>query len=157
MTWKPGQRQISELLNAGDLDHVVPDHDVARRLLDDADRHLDSARIVQEEGDLAGAYQLGYDALRKSASALLAVQGLRATSRGGHVAVQRAVIAQFGSTIRALRSFNRVRRTRNSLEYPDIDTPGPTHDDVTDALTIAEHVRTAATRIIKQRRLTTWQ
>jgi hypothetical protein len=34
-----------------------------------------------------------YDTLRKSAAALLAVQGLRATSRGGHVAIQDAVTA----------------------------------------------------------------
>ena len=43
-----------------------------------------------------GAYQPPYDALRKAAAALLAVQGLRATSRGGHIAIQDAVRAQFG-------------------------------------------------------------
>jgi len=37
--------------------------------------------------DLSGACQLVYDALRKNAASLLAVQGVRATSRGGHVAL----------------------------------------------------------------------
>ena len=49
------------------------------------------------------AYQLAYDALRKSAASLLEAQGLRATSRGGHVAVQDGVIAQFGSSIRGVK------------------------------------------------------
>jgi hypothetical protein len=48
---------------------------------------------AESTGDLPGAYQLAYDALRKSAASLLEVQGLRATSRGGHIAIQDAVIA----------------------------------------------------------------
>lgn len=156
MTWKPGQRQIGELLTNGSLDHVVADHDVARRLLGDAVRHLDSAHVVAADGDLAGAYQLAYDALRKTAAALLAAQGLRATSRGGHIAVQRAVTAQFGPSIRAFRSFSRIRRARNSFEYPDADTPDPTHNDVTDAITTATDAHAAATTLLNQRRLTPW-
>jgi hypothetical protein len=78
-----------------------------------------------ERGDLPGAYQLAYDALRKSAASLLEAQGLRSTSRGGHSAVQDAVIAQFGTSIRALRSFSRLRRARNSFEYPSTDALSP--------------------------------
>jgi photosystem II stability/assembly factor-like uncharacterized protein len=37
----------------------------------------------------------------------VAVQGLRATSRGGHIALQEATRAQFGSTVKAFRSFGR--------------------------------------------------
>lgn len=43
--------------------------------------------------DLSGFYQLAYDAFRTSAASLLAVQGPRATSRGGHIAIQDAVTA----------------------------------------------------------------
>jgi hypothetical protein len=81
---------------------------VPQRLLADAGRHLATAAAGLDADDFAGAYQLAYDALRKSAAALLAVQGLRATSRGGHLAVQEAVTAQFGTTGRVARSSPRM-------------------------------------------------
>jgi hypothetical protein len=95
------------LLAAGELERVTADVAIARRLLEDAGRHLATAAAAARTADLSGAYQLAYDAFRKSAASLLAVQGLRATSRGGHVAVQEAVIAQFGSTVRVFRAFGR--------------------------------------------------
>jgi hypothetical protein len=36
---------------------------------------------------MSGAYQPTYDAFRKSAASLLEARGLRATSKGGHIAV----------------------------------------------------------------------
>lgn len=98
-------------------------------MLLDAGRHLATAATAESAGDLAGGYQLAYDALRKSAASLLVAQGLRPTSRGGHVAVQEAVNAQFGTTVRVLRSFGRIRRARNSFEYPSSETPGPSADE----------------------------
>ena len=67
-----------------------------------------SARSLTED-DPAGAFQMVYDAARKACSALLAVQGLRATSRGGHIAVRDAARAQFGQrpgghVLRGIRS-----------------------------------------------------
>jgi uncharacterized protein (UPF0332 family) len=87
MTWPTGQEQITKLIAQGELEQVTPDLAIAQRLLDDASRHLSTAATALTAEDLSGAYQLAYDALRKSAAALLAAQGLRATSRGGHVAV----------------------------------------------------------------------
>lgn len=104
MTWQPGRDRIGELLDAGELERVTADQRIAQLLLDDASRHLATAAAALSSEDLSGAYQLAYDALRKSAASLLALQGLRATSRGGHVAVQESALAQFGSTVRAFRS-----------------------------------------------------
>ena len=156
MTWQPGRDRIAELLKAGELEQVTSDRRIAQLLLDDASRHLATAGAALSSGDLSGAYQLAYDALRKSAAGLLAVQGLRATSRGGHVAVQEAVLAQFGSTVRAFRSFGRIRRARNSFEYPSTVTPGPSADDVTDAITAATQARQATVTILEQDLLTGW-
>jgi hypothetical protein len=117
MSWETGSERIRELINAGELGQVPPDTELARRILADARRHLATA-AAEPAGDLSGAYQLAYDALRKSAASLLEAQGLRATSRGGHIALQDAVITQSGSSIRAIRSFSRLRRARNSFEYP---------------------------------------
>lgn len=156
MTWGPGRERISQLIREGELEQVTVDMAVARRMLLDAGRHLATAATAESAGDLAGGYQLAYDALRKSAASLLAAQGLRPTSRGGHIAVQEAVNAQFGTTVRVLRSFGRIRRARNSFEYPSSETPGPSPDDVRDAIEVASQVREAATTILDQDVLTTW-
>jgi hypothetical protein len=156
MSWETGSERIAELVNSGELGQVPADIELARRMLADAGRHLATAAAAESTGDLSGAFQLAYDALRKSAASLLEAQGLRATSRGGHVAVQDAVIAQFGSSIRALRSFSRLRRARNSFEYPSTETPGPSGDDVKDAIRVAREVNDAAGRILENEILSPW-
>jgi hypothetical protein len=156
MTWEPGRERVQELIDAGEVDRVTPDLEIARRMLEDAARHLATVSAAKQAGDLSGAYQLAYDALRKSAASLLEAQGLRATSRGGHLAVQEAVIAQFGTSVRAFRSFGRIRRARNSFEYPSRGTLGPVGDDVDDAVAVATQVRNAATAILDQEVLTPW-
>jgi HEPN domain-containing protein len=156
MSWETGSDRVQELIDAGEIGQIPPDGELARRMLADAGRHLDTAAAAESTGDLPGAYQLAYDALRKSAASLLEAQGLRATSRGGHIAVQDAAIAQFGSSIRALRSFSRLRRARNSFEYPSTETPGPSEDDVTDAIRVAREVNEAADKILQSGILSRW-
>lgn len=118
MTWTPGRDRIQTLLAAGELERVAPDDRVAQRLLADAGRHLATAAAGPDADDFAGANQLAYDALRKSAASLLAVQGLRATSRGGRIAVQEAVAAQFGTTVRVFRFVPATRSSRGSAGPP---------------------------------------
>jgi hypothetical protein len=67
---------------------------------------------------LAG-YALAYDAARKALTAILENQGLRPTTRGGHLAVYEAVRAQLEAPMgRLLRTFNRMRTRRHDAEYP---------------------------------------
>src|SRR6201996_2787761 len=156
MSWETGNERIRELINAGELGQVAPDTELARRMLADARRHLATAAAAEPAGDLSGAYQLAYDALRKSAASLLEAQGLRATSRGGHIAIQDAVMREFGSSIRALRSFSRLRRARNSFEYPSTETPGPSEDDVKDAIRVAAEVNDAVGKVLESGILSPW-
>jgi HEPN domain-containing protein len=156
MTWETGSERVRELIDAGELGRIPPDDELARRMLADARRHLATAAAAESTEDRSGAYQLAYDALRKSASSLLEAQGLRPTSRGGHIAVQDAVIAQFGSSIRALRSFSRLRRARNTFEDPSAETPGPSEDDVQDAIRVAREVNDAAGKILESGILAPW-
>ncbi len=117
MSWSPGRQDIQRLIAAGEIGVVTPDPFVAARLLDDADRHLRSAAAAVGFRDLSGAYQLAYDSLRKSAAALLALQGLRATSRGGHVAIQEVLKGRSSS---GAPGANRTRDTRfrRAVLYP---------------------------------------
>ena len=156
MSWETGSERVQELIDGGELGQVPPDDELARRMLADARRHLATAAAAQSTEDLSGAYQLAYDSLRKSAASLLEAQGLRSTSRGGHIAVPDAVIAQFGSSIRALRSFSRLRRARNTFEYPSTQTPGPSEDDVKDAIRVAREVNDAADKILESGILSPW-
>jgi hypothetical protein len=90
VTWARGRARIEQLIADGDLEIVTASQTHAQRLLEEAQRHLRSAEQIAED-DATGAYQLAYDAARKACSALLAVQGLRATTKGGHIAIQDAV------------------------------------------------------------------
>ncbi len=107
------------------------------------------------EDDPAGALQLSYDAARKTAAALLAVQGLRSTTRGGHIAVIDAVRAQFNDRggLEVFGRLHALRRRRNRTEYPDEESPGVNEDDARQALETARAVVDAAERLLDSGRL----
>jgi hypothetical protein len=58
--------------------------------------------------------------------------------------------------VRAFRSFSRIRRARNSFEYPSTSSPGPAAEDVGDAIAAASQARDAAITIMHQNVLSTW-
>lgn len=137
--------EIDALLAAGRLEHVPADAAAAARAVESARRHLASAAVLAEtDPDLA--YTALYDAMRKSCAALLLADGLRATSRGGHLAVQHAVTALYGRA-GPLRSFDRVRRRRNAVEYLGDETDP---EDVRADLGAAEAVVTFAARRLRR-------
>jgi hypothetical protein len=82
--------------------------------LDRARQTIAAARAI-EQASPDSAFVLAYDAARQACTALLAQQGLRPTTSGGHYAVEESVRAPFGPI---LRPFGALRRRRNELEYP---------------------------------------
>jgi hypothetical protein len=95
-------------------------------MIEPARRHLSSAGKIQAT-DPTMALAAAYDAARKACAALLETQGLRATSRGGHIALREAIMAQFAGLpgTQPLAALDRLRRRRNAAEYleADIDEP----------------------------------
>ena len=150
MPWELGRETIERLLDDGRMERVVSSEDLADRLMDDATAHIESADAIQAV-DPTGAYQLAYDAARKACSALLALQGLRATTRGGHMAVQDAVREQFGPVF---APFARMRRRRRDSEYPDVDTPTITNADAEDGIAEASEIVKAAAQLIDSGQVT---
>ena len=128
-SWPTGIDTITQLLAAGRLQKVAPSLESANAFIETAAKHLDSALVVADH-DPDGAYTLLYDAARKSLAAVLQAQSLRATSAGGHYAIQEAIGAQFSKPPPrdAFHSFGRLRRTRNQIEYDDMSLI--TADDV---------------------------
>jgi hypothetical protein len=107
----------------GHIEKVTPSREHADRLLAQAHRHLANAMDAAAK-DPEGAYGTLYDAGRKALWAILANEGLRPTTRGGHMAVYDAVRAQLDPPMGAqLRPFDRMRRQRHDAEYPAVDTP----------------------------------
>ena len=154
MTWSRGRVTVERLLRDGELEQVVASAELAERLMEDAGRHLVSATAIASS-DPNGAYQLAYDAARKACAALLAQQGLRTTTRGGHVAVQDAIRDQFNGDggLPAFRSFSRLRRARAAREYPDVGSPTTTAEDIDDALQGASEIVAAARQLLATGRL----
>lgn len=105
---------IDELIAARHLDRVSVSPQHAATLIADARRHITGAGTLTEL-DPNGAYQLAYDAARKSAIGVLVSNGLRPTSRGGHVAVIQGIDA-LGQP--GFKRLDAMRRRRNKLEYP---------------------------------------
>jgi len=129
---------------------VSANREHADLLLAQAGRHLSSAQAIAT-GDPAGAYQLLYDAARKALAAVLENQGLRATSRGGHIAVLDAVAAQLDPPLGPiLRPFDRLRRRRNQAEYPAADQPGFRSEDVARDLPKVREIVAAAEKVLDQ-------
>ncbi|HET6919282.1 MAG TPA: hypothetical protein VFI46_07440 [Jiangellaceae bacterium] len=145
--WERGADQIEAMLERDELQHVAGGSDAAYSLLGMADRHVDAAKACVHI-DAAGAYALAYDATRKAGTALLAHQGLRPTTRGGHIAVVEATEAQVPN-VPGLRSLDRLRRRRNQAEYPDPTGYDPiTIDEAQEAITVASQAVDTTRRII---------
>lgn len=90
-----------------------------------------------------------YDGAREALTAALAKQGLRTTSKGGHVAVQHAVEAQLGVNARkVIRAFGALRRRRNDTEHPRIGAVPVSSSEAADALDGAREIVEAMRRFL---------
>lgn len=100
------------------IEEIEIDIDQVRRMIAQAENHLRSAKNSLKD-DKEGAYVLLYDAARKGLMAMLYLQGIRPTSFGGHSIILEVLIPQCcAHEIALIRPFNRLRKIRNSVEYP---------------------------------------
>jgi uncharacterized protein (UPF0332 family) len=142
--WMRGESEVEQLLARADLARVAGAQADGTPLLVQARKTLATAATLTGS-DAYSAYILAYDAARFACNALLAQQGLRATTHGGHYAVERAVRAQFGDDFRI---FADLRRRRNELEYPHIPADAATAEEAAQAVTGAERLIAAAGALI---------
>lgn len=142
--WSSGEAQVEQLLRSGQLQSVSGGQASGDAWLVKARRTLATARRIVEQ-DPDSSVVLAYDAARHGCLALLAQQGLRSTTAGGHYAVEQVVRAQFGAQF---REFGALRRRRNELEYPT--QPGTLADrtEAADAVISADSIVTAAEKLL---------
>jgi HEPN domain-containing protein len=144
--WKRGEADVEALIAAGDLQKLTGEAANGERLLKKAVVTLGTARLAIER-DPDSAFVLAYDAARQALTALLAHQGLRPTTKGGHYAVEQAARAQFGP---GFRQFGALRRRRNELEYPERPDDDATIEEATEAVNDAQAIITAAEGLLDQ-------
>jgi len=82
---------------------------------------------------------------RYSGTAILAQQGLRPTTTGGHYVIEVALRSQFGD---GFRPFGAMRRRRNELEYPTGPGETTTYDEAQKAIQDAEGLLLAAQQLL---------
>ena len=144
--WAKGQDEVEALIRDKQLQQVNPSAEMADEHLKQAVSDLESARSIAGSNAKA-ALILAYDAARLALTALLAKQGLRPTSDGGHVVLQRAVRAQFAAVF---MEFGAMRRRRNELEYPTFPGGGASHEEAIEAIKAAEEIVEAAQQLLPE-------
>jgi hypothetical protein len=148
--WNQGRAEIDRLIADGELQRVPASREHADRLLVQARKDLASAEMLLDTNSKR-AYESLYDAARMALTAVLENEGLRPTSRGGHIAPYTAVTAQLDPPMgAALRPFDRMRRTRNRSEYPSFTTPEVTSDNVRADLPIARSIVQVCESVLDQ-------
>jgi recombinational DNA repair protein RecT len=142
--WEAGQTEVAAFLANGWLQAITGAATDGQALLDKADQTIRSASsLVNSDPD--NAYTLAYDAARLAGTALLAQQGLRPTSQGGHYVVELVLRAQFGQ---GFKMFAVLRRRRNELEYPNIPEAVPIKE-AQQAITDSHAIITSAKQLIE--------
>jgi hypothetical protein len=142
--WIRGEAQIEQQLRSGELQAVRGAQADGTPWLAKAARTVATAASLVD-ADPSSAITLAYDAARFAAMAVLAQQGLRATTKGGHLAVDEAVRAQFGD---ALRPFRALRVRRNELEYPDHPDEIVESEEATDAVSGSRGIIDACAKLL---------
>jgi hypothetical protein len=143
-----GVAEVENLIDQGEIEVVEPSPDHGDLLLRQAETHLASVPALLP-ADPPGAFALLYDAARKTMGAVLARQGLRATSKSGHRATQEAIEAQLGANARmVVRPFRALRLRRHDAEYPSLDTPDVTTEETEEALEDARDIVVAMKKFL---------
>lgn len=145
--WTRGRDQVLRLIADGRVTQVVPDGELAHRVLERARGSLNAATVLLTADMGPDAFEKAYSSARLAASALLEHQGLRVPSRdGAHATVGDLISAQLGPELGS--EFQHLRHLRNDTEYPRPDREVATSREAQEAITYATKLITAATQLI---------
>ncbi len=148
--WDRGRAEVDGLLADGHLQKVKPDRNLADLAIGQAKRHLDASHHTLEV-DPVGSFQLAYEASRKAFAAVLENEGLRATSKGGHRAIEDALRAQLVPPLgKQISNFGWMRSLRNASAYPSFERPTADADDARKAQLMADELIALAEKLLDQ-------
>ena len=145
-----GSKTVQKFIEGARLQQVVASRPHADRLLRQSRNHLLSA-LKLADSDPEGAYSALYDAARKALVAVLEVQGLRPTTKGGHFIICEALEVQINPPFDdVIAPFNRIRKMRNAQEYPNLEQPELTSEDVLEDLAKSTRIVEIAQTLLDQ-------
>lgn len=150
--WTRGTDEIDALIAADHLKRATGADTGTQTLIERAHQLIDSAQGLVES-DPVTAYVVAYDGAKHAGAALLAEQNLRATGKGGHVAIERALGAQFGPVF---ARFGGLRRRRNELDYPSSADDFADTQEARQAIDRAAEIVDNAAKVLKQGILTVY-
>jgi len=142
--WQRGEADVERLLAEGELQSLTGAAADGAQWISKARRTLSTA-MGAADADPDSAFTLAYDAARFACTALLAQQGLRGTTKGGHYVVEVAVRGQFGATF---DRYGGLRRQRNDIEYPVMVAARLTPNDAQSAIAVATELIDAAEQLL---------
>ena len=132
------RKALADLIKERRIESVERDPHQVALLREQAQAHLASSRMIGHT-DIAGAFSLAYDSIRKELTALLLEHGFRAKSAGSHAATGQAaakLVKGFDT-----EGFEWLRLVRNATEYGSDKRPGATLDDLKEAWEFAAELR----------------
>ena len=139
--WQRGQNDVTQLITDGKVQRLRGLERSVETLLARAEQLVSSARNLVGF-DPVTSYVVAYDGARHAGAAILAIQGLRATAKGGHVAIENVLDAQFGAPFERFRG---LRRRRHELDYPigaeDFSSTAEAERAITTSSTIVENAK----------------
>jgi cellobiose-specific phosphotransferase system component IIA len=143
-------RWLGEAIALGDLERVPPNMSAAGERINDARRHVRSARTIAED-DLTLAIAACHDAIRKAITAHMTANGYRA--RGGDGAHRIVLVYarnQLATTISTsdLDDADELRRDRGLAEYGEFAHSKLRTSDVLAAAELAERIVNAIARAL---------
>ena len=139
---------LREAVALGDLERVTPNMAAAGERINDARRHIRSARAIAED-DTTLAITACHDAIRKAVTAHMTAAGYRARrGDGAHRIVLAYARSQLSPTISSsdLDEADALRRDRGVAEYGDFANAKLRAADVLEAADLAERIVNATTK-----------
>jgi hypothetical protein len=140
---------IASLISTGEIERVPVDQAVVTNLLRQAGNHLRTAAAGADANDPEGAFQLAYDACRKTCLALVMATGLRPKGQSAHVTTfdaAAAIATNFGGR-QIVTDAAQLRYVRHGVEYRAETVSAA---DVEDALSIGDELLKALEPAIEQ-------
>jgi len=140
---------LTRLLAEGGLERIPVDAQVCTELLRQAANHLRTATAGTAGGDHEGAFQLAYDASRKTCLALVMATGLRPKGDAPHAVTFEAAAAiadNFGGR-HLVEDASNLRFVRHGSEYRAEIVSA---DDAEDAIAIGTELLAALTPRVEQ-------
>jgi len=146
--WDRGRAEVEQLLKQSRLTPVHPNRELADEYIATAKQRLEAVEAIRTI-DPSGAFVLAYDAARLALAAILVNQGLRPRGEGAHAVLLEVVVAQLEPPRREeFRQFSWMRQLRNDTQYPDVDRPTATADDLEQAIPAAAQIIESAEAVI---------